>query len=195
MSCYGSGSRLTRYVTLLRCLQVRDMTLEGVTRGSGHGSARGHRESATSSRDDADDSNCLPVDSCGDSADAGSVLVTTSVCPPNGIGGWACQLIEGDGRRYPIEAGISTNTTPNRVALESLIRGLEELSDNRRLAVRPVEIVTDSDYVRAGVERIQCPHHQRRWIRSGGVPLTNIDLWQRVAVCLGDLRCSIRRQG
>ena len=171
------------------------MASRGVTRGSGNGSARCHRESATTSRDNSDDSTRLSNEGCGELADANAVLVTTSVCSPNGIGGWAFQFLDGDTRRYPIESGTKTNTTPNRVALQSLINGLEQLLNNPRLARRPVEIVTDFDYVRAGIERILCSTNQRCWIRFDGAPPTNIDLWQRVAICLGDLRCSIRRQG
>ena len=111
---------------------------------------------------------------------------------PSGIGGWTFQLLEGDLRRYPIEAGVSNNTTANRLTLHALIGGLEQLAENRRLAERPVEIVTDSEYLVDGVARLFPASDRRRWYRSDGQPIMNMDLWRQVACRLGNYRYSIR---
>ena len=81
-----------RYVTIQRHLRLADRAAGMVTAAAGHGSARGHRESATTSRGSADDTGRPLQMFAGDKTEASSVLVVTSVCLPGGIGGWACQL-------------------------------------------------------------------------------------------------------
>ncbi len=181
-----------RYVTVQRHLQVADMAHEMVTTATGHGSARGHRESATTSRANVDDTSRLFHESLGGATETPSVMIVTGVCLPSGIGGWAFQLSEGDTRRYRIESGVTTNATANRLALQALIRGLEQLADERRLALRPVEIFTESHYLAEGVGRLFPASDSRRWYRSGDLPLTNEDLWREVATRLEAFNFNIR---
>ena len=181
-----------RYVTLQRHLQGADEASGMVTTVSGHGSARAHRESATTSRGGADDTCRPPQVFSGDATERPSVMVVTSVCLPSGIGGWAFQLSEGDTRRYRIESGVTTNATANRLTLQALIRGLDQLADERRLALRPVEIFTDSPYLVNGVRKLFPVSDNRRWYRSDDLPLTNEDLWREVATRLEAFIFNIR---
>ena len=181
-----------RYVTVQRHLQVADMASGMVTTVTGHGSARAHRESATTSRGRADDTCRPPQPFLGDATEVPSVMIVTSVCLPSGIGGWAFQLSEGDTRRYRIESGVTTNATANRLALQSLNQGLEQLADEPRLAHRPVEIFADSQYLVNGVERLFPASESRRWYRSGDLPLKNEDLWREVATRLETFTFNIR---
>ncbi len=182
-----------RYVTVQRHLQVADEASGMVTTDIGHGSARGHRESATTSRGGADDTRRPPQPFLSDATEATSVLVVTSVYLPSGIGGWAFQLSEGDTRRYRIESEVMTTATANRLALQSLKRGLEQLAGERRLALRPVEIFTDSQFLVNGVRTLFTVSEGRRWYRSGDLPITNEDLWREVAKRLGAIRYNLRR--
>ena len=181
-----------RYVTLQRHLQLADEASGMVTAATGHGSARGHRESATTSRGSAEDTCHAPQMFSGDETEATSVLITTSFYLPSGIGGWTCQLSDGDQRRYQIESGVTKNATANRLALQGLIRGLEQLADDRRLAQRPVEVVTDSEYLVNGAGRLFPASDGRRWYRSNGLPIANEDLWRQVATRLEAIRFDIR---
>lgn len=181
-----------RFVAVQRHLEVADEASAVVTTGTGHGSARGHRGSATTSRRSADDTSHALQMFSGDVAERSSVMVVTSVHLPSGIGGWACQLIDGDQRRYPIESGVTQNATANRLALQGLIRGLEQLADDRRLAQRPVEIFTDSAYLLDGAGRLFPATDRRRWFQTNGLPIANEDLWRQVASHLGGIRYRIR---
>ena len=181
-----------RYVTIQRHLRLADRAAGMVTTVAGHGSARGHRESATTSRGSTDDTGRPLRMFSGDETEASTALLVTSVCLPGGIGGWACQLLDGDQRRYRIESRVLDNATANRLALQALIRGLEQLAHDRRLALRPVEIITDSQHLVDGVRRLLPASDGRCWYRSDGLPITNEDLWRQVANCLGGLRFSIR---
>ncbi len=181
-----------RYVTVQRHLQVADRASGMVTTATGHGSARGHRELATTSRGGADDTRRPPQPFLGDATEATSVLVVTSVYLPSGIGGWAFQLSEGDTRRYRIESGVTTDATANRLALQSLNQGLEQLADEPRLARRPVEIFTDSPFLVNGVRTLFPVSGGRHWYRSGALPLNNEELWRQVALRLGSLRFNIQ---
>ena len=84
-----------------------------------------------------------------------------------GPGGWAC--VFGDGHRL---CGGETHTTNNRMEMTAVIRALER---NRHIT-----IVTDSKYVKDGVEKWIGGWKQRDWKTSTGAPVKNQDLWKRL---------------
>ena len=74
------------------------------------------------------------------------VIHTDGACKGNpGPGGWGA-LLEYDGRRKEIFGG-EPQTTNNRMELVAVIRALEALT-----RVADVEIYTDSQYVKNGIE-------------------------------------------
>ncbi|MFC3031671.1 ribonuclease HI [Pseudoalteromonas fenneropenaei] len=70
-------------------------------------------------------------------------------------------------------------TTNNRMELMAAIVGLESLT-------RPcqVKLVTDSQYVKQGIESWVANWKQRNWRTAAKQPVKNVDLWQRLdAIC------------
>ena len=87
-----------------------------------------------------------------------------------GPGGWAC--VFEDGHRA---LGGEMNTTNNRMELTAVIRALEKNSH--------ITIVTDSKYVKDGVEKWMTNWKTRGWKTASGSPVKNQDLWK----CLDNL--------
>ncbi len=100
---------------------------------------------------------------------------TDGACLGNpGPGGWAVLL-----RWRGVEkllAGGEASTTNNRMELMAAIHALEALK-------RPSEVtlITDSQYVRRGIEE-WLPHWRANgWRTAGRKPVKNQDLWQRLS--------------
>jgi len=102
------------------------------------------------------------------------VIHTDGACKGNpGPGGWGA-LLEYDGRRKEIFGG-EPQTTNNRMELVAVIRALEALT-----RAADVEIYTDSQYVKNGIES-----WIHGWKRNGGKtsdrkPVKNADLWREL---------------
>ena len=76
------------------------------------------------------------------------VIHTDGGCSGNpGPGGWAFVLAQG--ALEVIGSGGEANTTNNRMELRAVIEGL--LEAERRATGAPVELVTDSQYVKNGI--------------------------------------------
>ncbi|MCA0393986.1 MAG: ribonuclease HI [Proteobacteria bacterium] len=99
---------------------------------------------------------------------------TDGACLGNpGPGGWAALLRYGDKEREL--SGGEPLTTNNRMELMAAIVALETLT-------RPCEVVlhTDSQYVRQGITEWMPNWVRRQWKTSGGDPVKNRDLWERL---------------
>ncbi|HRP73252.1 MAG TPA: ribonuclease HI [Luteimonas sp.] len=99
---------------------------------------------------------------------------TDGACLGNpGPGGWAALLRFGGKERELV--GGEPQTTNNRMELMAAIIALETLS-------RPCEVVlhTDSQYVRQGITEWMPNWVRRNWKTSGGDPVKNRDLWERL---------------
>jgi ribonuclease HI len=99
---------------------------------------------------------------------------TDGACLGNpGPGGWAALLRHGEKERELV--GGELLTTNNRMELMAAIIALETLS-------RPCEVVlhTDSQYVRQGITEWMPNWVRRNWKTSGGDPVKNRDLWERL---------------
>lgn len=99
-------------------------------------------------------------------------LITDGACKGNpGPGGWGALLRSGDKERELF--GGETPTTNNRMELRAVIEGLSVLKKPCR-----VRIVTDSQYVKNGVESWMANWKRRGWRTAAGGPVANQDLWQ-----------------
>jgi ribonuclease HI len=99
---------------------------------------------------------------------------TDGACLGNpGPGGWAA-LLRYQAREREI-AGGEALTTNNRMELMAAIMALEALTE-------PCEVVlyTDSQYVRQGITEWMGGWVRRGWKTSGGDPVKNRDLWERL---------------
>ena len=99
------------------------------------------------------------------------VIYTDGACKGNpGPGGWGALLQYG--RRERELFGGESRTTNNRMELIAVIRALESLK-------RPstVEIYTDSQYVKNGIETWINAWKRNGWRTSDRKPVKNADLW------------------
>lgn len=100
------------------------------------------------------------------------LLFTDGACKGNpGPGGWGALLRLGSAEREI--SGGELLTTNNRMELTAVIEGLRALT-------RPcsVCIVTDSQYVKNGVEQWLSGWKRKGWRTASGKPVANQDLWQ-----------------
>jgi ribonuclease HI len=99
------------------------------------------------------------------------VIYTDGACKGNpGPGGWGA-LLQSKGRERELFGGES-HTTNNRMELIAVIRALQSLS-------RPatVEVYTDSQYVKNGIESWINVWKRNGWKTSQRKPVKNVDLW------------------
>ena len=99
---------------------------------------------------------------------------TDGACLGNpGPGGWAA-LLRWRGQEREL-AGGEPDTTNNRMELMAAISALEALREPCEATLH-----TDSQYVRQGIT-LWMPNWVRRgWKTSGGDPVKNRDLWERL---------------
>jgi ribonuclease HI len=101
-------------------------------------------------------------------------ISTDGACLGNpGPGGWAA-LLRLDAHERELSGG-EAHTTNNRMELMAAIAALEALT-------RPCSVLlrTDSQYVRQGILEWLPNWVRRGWRTSGGDPVKNQDLWQRL---------------
>lgn len=104
---------------------------------------------------------------------------TDGACSGNpGPGGWGALLIARNGETVLKERelkGGEADTTNNRMELLAAINALEALE-------RPsaITLVTDSAYVKNGVESWIHGWKRNGWKTSNKKPVKNVDLWQRL---------------
>ena len=102
------------------------------------------------------------------------VIHTDGACKGNpGPGGWGALLVAG-GREKELFGG-EPSTTNNRMELTAVIRALEALK-----VPSEVEIHTDSQYVKNGIETWIHGWKRNGWKTSARQPVKNADLWQQL---------------
>jgi len=100
-------------------------------------------------------------------------IYTDGACDPNpGHGGWAAILLQPDGKKEI--SGSENPSTNNRMELMAAIQALRELKNSSQ-----VDLYTDSEYLRLGVERWMGEWVKRGWKRKQG-KLANQELWQEL---------------
>ena len=90
-----------------------------------------------------------------------------------GPGGWAA-LLRYNGREKEL-AGGEANSTNNRMELMAAIMALETLTEPCQILLH-----TDSQYVRQGITEWMPGWVRRGWKTSGGDPVKNRELWERL---------------
>ncbi len=101
-------------------------------------------------------------------------LFTDGACKGNpGPGGWG-SLLRFKGSEKELFGGEG-HTTNNRMELTAVIKGLEALK-------RPccVRIVTDSQYVKQGVNQWMARWRSNGWRTANKQPVKNRDLWEEL---------------
>jgi ribonuclease HI len=98
--------------------------------------------------------------------------ITDGSCLGNpGPGGWACILRYGE--RSKEMSGGELLTTNNRMELTAAIRALDALTESCA-----IEVVTDSEYVKNGVESWMARWKKNGWKTAAKKPVMNQDLWE-----------------
>ncbi|MGY1459169.1 MULTISPECIES: ribonuclease HI [unclassified Luteimonas] len=104
---------------------------------------------------------------------------TDGACLGNpGPGGWAALLRYGVRERELV--GGEALSTNNRMELMAAIVALETLTE-----ACEVTLHTDSQYVRQGITEWMRNWVRRGWKTSGGDPVKNRDLWERLHAATG----------
>jgi ribonuclease HI len=98
--------------------------------------------------------------------------ITDGSCLGNpGPGGWACILRYGE--RQKEMSGGEPHTTNNRMELTAAIKALDALTESC-----VIEVVTDSEYVKNGVESWMAGWKKNGWMTKAKKPVLNRDLWE-----------------
>lgn len=101
-------------------------------------------------------------------------VITDGSCLGNpGRGGWACILRYGDKSKELW--GSEPHTTNNRMELTAAIRALQALQ-----LPCVAEMVTDSQYVKNGVESWMAKWKRNGWKTADKKPVQNQDLWEEL---------------
>lgn len=107
-------------------------------------------------------------------------IYTDGACSGNpGPGGWGA-LLRWNGTEKELSGG-ERETTNNRMEMMAAIKALESL----KRAV-PVDLYTDSTYVRDGITKWLSGWKARGWKTAAKKPVKNQDLWERLEAALRD---------
>jgi ribonuclease HI len=112
------------------------------------------------------------------------IIHTDGGCSGNpGPGGWAYVMRYGE--RLREDSGFVAETTNNRMELQAVIEALAFLSSRRREAPygsswldSPIQVLTDSQYVKNGVTQWLQGWKARGWKTADKKPVKNKDLWE-----------------
>lgn len=105
-------------------------------------------------------------------------IYTDGACAGNpGPGGWGTVLYLADGTVHEMGGG-DRQTTNNRMEMQAAIAGLEFLIAADQTV--PVEVFTDSEYVKKGITQWIAGWKRRGWQTSAKKPVLNQDLWQQL---------------
>ena len=113
-------------------------------------------------------------------------LYTDGACSGNpGPGGWAfvaCARESAKAGEVIEEAGAISQTTNNRMEMESSLRGLVAIRENwgDKLKDSRVRLFTDSQLLIQGATKWIHGWKKKNWTKSDGEPVMNRDLWEKL---------------
>ncbi|MGD1930349.1 MAG: ribonuclease HI [Leptolyngbyaceae cyanobacterium] len=105
-------------------------------------------------------------------------IYTDGACSGNpGPGGWGTVLYLADGSKHEL-GGADRATTNNRMEMQAAIAGLQVFLASGQTT--PVELYTDSEYVKKGITQWIAGWKRRGWQTAAKKPVLNKDLWQQL---------------
>jgi ribonuclease HI len=105
-------------------------------------------------------------------------IYTDGACSGNpGPGGWGTVLYLNDGAVHEM-GGSAAQTTNNRMEMQAAIAGLQMVVASDQTT--PIELLTDSEYVKKGITEWITGWKRRGWVNSAKKPVLNQDLWQQL---------------
>ena len=105
-------------------------------------------------------------------------IYTDGACSGNpGPGGWGTVLYLADGSKHELGGGDRA-TTNNRMEMQAAIAGLQLFIASGQTT--PVELYTDSEYVKKGITQWIAGWKRRGWQTAAKKPVLNKDLWQQL---------------
>ena len=100
-------------------------------------------------------------------------IYTDGGCTGNpGPGGWAAVVLIHGAEPMEISGG-DPSTTNNRMELAAVIEALGRIEEGNG----PVEVLTDSQYVRRGISEWMAGWIAKKWKTAAGKEVKNRDLW------------------
>ncbi|MGA7935193.1 MAG: ribonuclease HI [Kovacikia sp.] len=105
-------------------------------------------------------------------------IYTDGACSGNpGPGGWGTVVYFTDGSVHEM-GGFDPQTTNNRMEMQAAIEALRYLKDSGQ--TEPIELYTDSEYVKNGITQWIKGWKKKGWKTSTGKPVLNPELWQQL---------------
>jgi ribonuclease HI len=105
-------------------------------------------------------------------------IYTDGACSGNpGPGGWGTVVYFTDGSIHEM-GGADPKTTNNRMEMQAAIKALKYLQKTGQ--TEPIELYTDSEYVKNGITQWIKAWKKKGWKTSTGKPVLNQDLWQEL---------------
>ena len=102
-------------------------------------------------------------------------VYTDGACSENpGIGGWGVVIIINNNEPIYLNGG-SIKTTNNQMELTAAIESLKYFSDTSK-----INMITDSKYVKEGIESWIVNWKKNGWKTSTKKPVKNKDLWMKL---------------
>ena len=103
-------------------------------------------------------------------------VYTDGGCTGNpGPGGWAAVLLFND-KEVRLSGG-EPSTTNNKMELTAVIKALTHINENSELRENPVEIFTDSQYVKNGLTQWIFNWIKNGWRTAAKKPVKNKEFW------------------
>ena len=111
-------------------------------------------------------------------------MYTDGACKGNpGIGGWGVYVLR-ENDEIDLN-GFDINTTNNKMELTAVIEGLKTLQNKSE-----VTIVTDSQYVKNGINQWIHKWKKNGWKTASKKPVKNKDLWKQLDYLVGEHMCN-----
>ena len=111
-------------------------------------------------------------------------MYTDGACKGNpGIGGWGVYVLRKNDETDL--NGLDLNTTNNKMELTAVIEGLKTLQNKSE-----VTIVTDSQYVKNGINQWIHKWKKNGWKTASKKPVKNKDLWKQLDYLVGEHMCN-----
>ena len=105
-------------------------------------------------------------------------IYTDGACSGNpGPGGWGTVIYFETGSVHEM-GGYEAKTTNNRMEMQAAIAGLQLLIASDQTT--PIELLTDSEYVKKGITEWITGWKKRGWKNSAKKPVLNQDLWKQL---------------